>query len=85
MAAMCDVTLLVMRDQPSNRRTAAAARDALQIVGANVGGVILNGVPRGPGAAPGGSNGSSRPMRMTTVRRKAALRGPIAGELARPV
>lgn len=87
MAAMCDVTLLVMRDQPSNRRTAAAARDALQMVGANVGGVILNGVPRGPGSATSGnnSNGSNnRPMRMTTVRRKAALRGPMPGELARP-
>jgi capsular exopolysaccharide synthesis family protein len=85
MAAICDVTLLVMRDQPSNRRTAAAARDALQMVGANVGGVILNGVPRGQAEGsvpPSNGHGSHRPARMTAVRRKAALRGPVASEMA---
>jgi capsular exopolysaccharide synthesis family protein len=84
MAAMCDVTLLVMRDQPSNRRTAAAARDALTMVGANVGGIILNGVPRGPGSA--ASNGTAMPVRaarMTASRRRASLRGPGASELAK--
>jgi capsular exopolysaccharide synthesis family protein len=82
IAALCDVTLLVLRDQPSNRRLGAFARDALAGVGANVAGVILNGVPRpmlaGPAlkpaaARPNGSHRPNEPIRPNAPKRPSAL------------
>jgi capsular exopolysaccharide synthesis family protein len=47
LAAMCSVTILVLRAQTSTRKTAMHARRALQSVGAAILGVVVNDVPRG--------------------------------------
>lgn len=47
LAASCDASVLVLRADRSTRRLAEHARDALQSVGANLLGVIVNDVPRG--------------------------------------
>lgn len=46
LGAMCDLTLLVLRAEVTNRRAAADARDGLLGFGANVLGVIVNDGPR---------------------------------------
>jgi capsular exopolysaccharide synthesis family protein len=46
LAAMCSVTILVLRAQTSTRKTAMHARRALQSVGAAILGVVVNDVPR---------------------------------------
>ena len=47
LAASCDASVLILRADRSTRRLAEHARDALQSVGANLLGVIVNDVPRG--------------------------------------
>ena len=47
LAAMCSVTILVLRAQSSTRKAALHARKALQSVGAAILGVVVNDVPRG--------------------------------------
>jgi capsular exopolysaccharide synthesis family protein len=47
LAAMCSVTILVLRAQSTTRKTAMHARRALQSVGAAILGVVVNDVPRG--------------------------------------
>ncbi len=42
IAASCDLTVLVVRADRSNRKLAAAARDALLAVGARICGIVLN-------------------------------------------
>jgi capsular exopolysaccharide synthesis family protein len=46
LAAMCSVTILVLRAQSSTRKSAMHARRALQSVGAAILGVVVNDVPR---------------------------------------
>lgn len=46
LAAICDITLLVLRAEKSTRRHSIAARDVLQNVGGRLLGVIVNDVPR---------------------------------------
>lgn len=46
LGAICDVSLLVLRDQKSTRKTAPQARDALLSVGSQLLGAIVNDVPR---------------------------------------
>jgi capsular exopolysaccharide synthesis family protein len=46
LAAMCSVTILVLRAQSSTRKAALHARKALQSVGAAILGVVVNDVPR---------------------------------------
>jgi succinoglycan biosynthesis transport protein ExoP len=46
LAAMCSVTILVLRAQTSTRKAAMHARRALQSVGAAILGVVVNDVPR---------------------------------------
>jgi capsular exopolysaccharide synthesis family protein len=46
LAAMCSVTVLVLRAQTSTRKAAMHARRALQSVGAAILGVVVNDVPR---------------------------------------
>jgi succinoglycan biosynthesis transport protein ExoP len=46
LAAMCSVTILVLRAQSSTRKAAMHARRALQSVGAQILGVVVNDVPR---------------------------------------
>lgn len=46
LAAMCSVTILVLRAQSTTRKTAMHARRALQSVGAAILGVVVNDVPR---------------------------------------
>jgi succinoglycan biosynthesis transport protein ExoP len=45
LAALCDLTLLVLRANRSMRQTTQRAREALLAVGARVGGAIVNDVP----------------------------------------
>ena len=45
LAAICDVTLLVLRADKSTRRHSRYARDTLLSVGARVLGVVINDVP----------------------------------------
>jgi capsular exopolysaccharide synthesis family protein len=61
LAAVCDATILVVRSDKTTRRAAEHARNALLSVGANVLGVVINGVPRGKGyeVYGGGYYGSS--------------------------
>ena len=47
LAAMCSVTILVLRAESSTRKAALHARKALQSVGAAILGVVVNDVPRG--------------------------------------
>ena len=47
LAALCDVTLLVLRAESSTRRLTEQALDNLLRVGARVLGVVVNDVPRG--------------------------------------
>ena len=47
IAALCDVTLLVLRAESSTRRLSGQALDNLLRVGARVLGVVVNNVPRG--------------------------------------
>ena len=49
LAAICDVTLLVLRAGKSSRRLSQQARDSLLSVGAHILGVIVNDVPRKQG------------------------------------
>jgi polysaccharide biosynthesis transport protein len=42
VAASCDLTVLVVRAERSNRKLAAAARDALLAVGSRICGIVLN-------------------------------------------
>ncbi len=49
LAALCDVTLLVLRAQKSTRRISIQAREALAGVNARVLGVVVNDVPHGGG------------------------------------
>src|SRR5258706_9725577 len=46
LAAMCSVTILVLRAQTTTRKAAMHARRALQTVGAVIMGVVVNDVPR---------------------------------------
>ena len=46
LAAMCSVTILVLRAQSTTRKAAMHARRALQSVGAAILGVVVNDVPR---------------------------------------
>jgi capsular exopolysaccharide synthesis family protein len=46
LAAMCSVTIMVLRAQSTTRKTAMHARRALQSVGAAILGVVVNDVPR---------------------------------------
>lgn len=46
LAAICDVTLLVLRAEKSTRKTSQQARDGLLSVGARLLGVLVNDVPR---------------------------------------
>jgi len=46
LAAICDVTLLVLRAEKSTRKISQQARDGLLSVGAHVLGVIVNDVPK---------------------------------------
>lgn len=46
LAALCDVTLLVLRAEKSTRKTSQQARDGLVSVGANILGALVNDVPR---------------------------------------
>jgi len=46
LAAMCSVTILVLRAQSTTRKTAMHARRALQSVGAAILGAVVNDVPR---------------------------------------
>ncbi|MGC4033430.1 MAG: polysaccharide biosynthesis tyrosine autokinase [Tepidisphaeraceae bacterium] len=48
IAAGCDTTLLVMRDERTTRFAATTARDALLSVGAMLMGIVLNDAVRGP-------------------------------------
>ena len=56
IAASCDITLLVLRANASNRKLAEVSRDGLISVGGNLLGVVVNGVK--PEAAPAGYVGS---------------------------
>ncbi|MFZ2147738.1 MAG: polysaccharide biosynthesis tyrosine autokinase [Sedimentisphaerales bacterium] len=49
LAALCDVTLLVLRAERSTRRHSQQARDSLLSVGSHILGAIVNDVPRGHG------------------------------------
>jgi len=46
LAAVCDITLLVLRAERSTRRASQQARDALLSVGAHMLGAVVNDVPR---------------------------------------
>jgi capsular exopolysaccharide synthesis family protein len=46
LAAICDVTLLVLRAEKSTRKISQQARDGLLSVGAHVLGVVVNDVPK---------------------------------------
>ncbi len=46
LAAICDVTLLVLRADKSTRKTSQQARDGLRSVGANILGALVNDVPK---------------------------------------
>ena len=46
LAALCDVTLLVLRSEKSIRKTCQRARDELISTGARVLGVVVNDVPQ---------------------------------------
>ncbi|MHC4167160.1 MAG: GumC family protein [Planctomycetota bacterium] len=46
LAAICDVTLLVLRAEKSTRKTSQQARDGLLSVGANILGALVNDVPK---------------------------------------
>ncbi len=46
LASFCDATLLVVRDGQCDRQSAESACDALWSVGATLGGVVVNDVPR---------------------------------------
>jgi Mrp family chromosome partitioning ATPase len=45
LAAICDVTLLVLRAEKSTRRQSQVARDSLQNVGGRLLGAVVNDVP----------------------------------------
>jgi capsular exopolysaccharide synthesis family protein len=47
ISALCDKTILVIRAEQSNPRSCAAAFQSLQLVGADVGGVVINDVQHG--------------------------------------
>jgi capsular exopolysaccharide synthesis family protein len=47
LAAMCSVTILVLRAESTTRKSALHARKALESVGAHILGVVVNDVPRG--------------------------------------
>jgi len=49
LAALCDITLLVLRAEKSTRRHSQQARDSLLSVGSHILGAIVNDVPRGHG------------------------------------
>ena len=49
LAAMCDVTVMVLRAQVSTRKVSMQAREALASVDAKVLGVVVNDVPQGGG------------------------------------
>jgi len=49
LAAICDVTLLVLRAEKSTRKVSQRARDGLLSVGARIIGVVVNDVPRKSG------------------------------------
>jgi capsular exopolysaccharide synthesis family protein len=53
LAAICDLTLLVLRAEQSTRKTSIYARNSLYSVGAEIAGIVLNDVStwRGPGYA----------------------------------
>ena len=46
LAAICDITLLVLRAEKSTRKTSQQARDGLLSVGANILGALVNDVPK---------------------------------------
>jgi len=46
LAAICDITLLVLRADKSTRKTSQQARDGLLSVGANILGALVNDVPK---------------------------------------
>jgi len=46
LAALCDITLLILRAEKSTRRHSQQARDSLLSVGGHILGAIVNGVPR---------------------------------------
>ena len=46
IAAICDITLLVLRAEKSTRKISQQARDGLLSVGAHMLGVVVNDVPR---------------------------------------
>jgi capsular exopolysaccharide synthesis family protein len=46
LAALCDVTLLVLRAERSTRKTSQQARDGLLSVGAHILGALVNDVPK---------------------------------------
>jgi Mrp family chromosome partitioning ATPase len=46
LAALCDLTVMVVRAETSNRRITAAAQNSLTSVGAKLVGVVVNNVPR---------------------------------------
>jgi len=46
LAAICDITLLVLRAERSTRKHSVAARDVLQSVGGRLLGAVVNDVPR---------------------------------------
>jgi len=46
LAAICDVTLLVLRAEKSTRRGSQQARDSLVSVGGHLLGAVVNDVPR---------------------------------------
>jgi capsular exopolysaccharide synthesis family protein len=49
LAAICDVTLLVLRAEKSTRKISQRARDGLLSVGARILGIVVNDVPRKSG------------------------------------
>ncbi len=82
LAAICDVTLLVLRAEKSTRKTSQQARDALLSVGAHVLGVLVNDVPRkghyGYYGAYGYKYGSGREGRKETAEKAtSALVGAV--------
>jgi capsular exopolysaccharide synthesis family protein len=77
LAAICDVTLLVLRAKKSTRKTSQQARDGLSSVGAHILGVLVNDVQRK--GRYGYYNGYGR-----NGKKKTSDREPTAG-IRRPV
>lgn len=83
IAASCDVTLLVLKADRTNRKLAEQTRDGLMSVGGQLVGVVLNGVqPTGRGAYGGGyheqGDDADTPRLTSNGRGKAG--GPVARE-----